>query len=242
VVEGHPFLLETDMPKAWLAAVGSVLVCVTLAAAPVRDVPVISIVDGDGPGDLTQTFQSDGLGPYVHTAKGSSGVESHIQAGGDYELDLYYFTSNRRLSYRFAPENLVGGSALASGLITTQGRLIMKCGSSTNNMTTMVEGATLHCPMAGRFDWNNRAYLTRMGGVGYPNSTLPTIACTGTSGGTCAAWTISSCQQPTDPETGSCDNAGVMTILEERTVKGKVTETWVGDFTMHFRIAATKQQ
>jgi hypothetical protein len=230
------------MRQAWVVAVSSALVGITLAAAPPRDVPVISIIDGDGPGDPTRTVQSDGLGPYVHTVKGSTGVESHIQSGGGYELDVYYFTSNRRLGYRFAAENLVSGSPLASGLITTRGRLIMKCDSTTGNMLTMVEGATLQCPMAGRFDWNTRPYLTRMGGVGYPNSTPPTITCTATSGGACAAWTISSCQQPTDPVTGSCGSAGVMSIFEERTVKGKVTETWVGDFTMHFRIAATKQQ
>lgn len=218
------------------------LVCATLSAAPARNVPVITVIDGGGSADVAHTLQSDGLGPYVHTARGPSGVESHIQEGGDYELDVYYFTSNRRLSYRFAAENLLNGSSLASGLITTKGRLIIKCGSSTDNMLTMVEGATLHCPMAGRFDWNNRVYLTRMGGVGYPSSTAPTITCTATSGGTCAAWTISSCQLPTDPATGSCGNAGVMTVLEERSAKGKVTETWVGDFTMQFRIAATKQQ
>ena len=230
------------MRSRWLTSVGCALVCVTLSAAPVRDVPVVSIIEGDGSGDVVHTLQSDGLGAYVHTARGSSGVESHFQEGGDYELDVYYFTSNRRLSYRFAAENLLSGNPLASGLITTKGRLIIKCGSSTDNMLTMVEGATLHCPMAGRFDWNNRVYLTRMGGVGYPNSTAPTIACTGTSGGTCAAWTISSCQLPTDPATGSCDNLGVMTVLEERTAKGKVVEIWVGDFTMQFRVAATKQQ
>ncbi len=230
------------MRKSWLTTVGFALVCVALSAAPVRNVPVISVIDGDGSADLTHTFQSDGLGPYLHTVKGNSGVESHIQQGGDYELDLYYFTSNRRLSYRFAAENLLNGSPLASGLIATKGRLIIKCGSSTNNMLTMVEGAILHCPMFGRFDWNNRVYLTRMGGVEYPNSTPPTIACTATSGGTCAAWTISSCQLPTDPATGLCANAGVMTVLEERTAKAKVTETWVGDFTMQFRIGATKQQ
>ena len=230
------------MRSRWLTSVGCALVCVTLSAAPVRDVPVVSIIEGDGSGDVVHTLQSDGLGAYVHTARGSSGVESHLQEGGDYELDVYYFTSNRRLSYKFAAENLLSGNPLASGLITTKGRLIIKCGSSTDNMLTMVEGATLHCPMAGRFDWNNRVYLTRMGGVGYPNSTAPTIACTGTSGGTCAAWTISSCQLPTDPATGSCDNLGVMTVLEERTAKGKVVEIWVGDFTMQFRVAATKQQ
>ena len=230
------------MRNSWLTSAGCALVCVTLSAAPVRDVPVISIIDGGGSGDVMHTVQSDGLGPYVHTARGTSGVESHLQQAGDYELDVYYFTSNRRLSYRFAAENLLSGSSLSGDLITTRGRLIIKCGSSTDNMLTMVEGATLHCPMSGRFDWNNRVYLTRMGGVGYPNSTSPTIACTGTSGGTCAAWTISSCQLPTDPATGSCDNAGVMTVLEERTAKGKVAEIWVGDFTMQFRIAATKQQ
>ena len=230
------------MRKSWLAALGCSLVSVTLASAPPRNVPAISVIDGGGSADLAHTIQSDGLGPYIHTAKGTSGVESHFQEGGDYELDVYYFTSNRRLSYRFSAENLLSGSAIASGLITTKGRLIIKCASSTNNMLTMVEGATLHCPMAGRFDWNNHVYLTRMGGVAYPNSTAPTISCTSTSGGRCSAWTISSCQLPTDPATGSCDNAGVMSILEERTAKGKVTETWVGDFTMQFRIAATKQQ
>jgi hypothetical protein len=231
------------MRRSWLIAVACAFVCVTLAAAPPRNTPVISTIDGGGSTDLTQTLQSDGLGPYVHTAKGTSGVESHIQEGGDYELDVYYFTSNRRLSYRFATENLVSGTPLASGLMTTKGRLILKCASSTNNMLTMVEGAILHCPMAGRFDWNNRVYLTRMGGVDHPSSTQPTIACTATSGGKCAAWTISSCQVPTDPDTGSCDNPGVMSILEERAGKGgKVTETWVADFTMQFRIAATKQQ
>jgi hypothetical protein len=230
------------MRNRWLTSVGCALISITLSAAPARDVPVVSMIDGDGAGDVTHTMQSDGLGPYVHTARGTSGVESHIQEGGDYEMDVYYFTSNRRLSYRFAAENLLSGTALASGLITTKGRLIMKCGSATNNMLTMVEGAVLHCPMAGRFDWNNRVYLTRMGGVGYPNSTAPTIVCTATSGGTCAAWTISSCQVPTDPATGACNNAGVMTLLEERTAKGKVTEIRVGDFTMEFRIGATKQQ
>jgi hypothetical protein len=230
------------MRNNWLITVGTALVCVTLSAAPARDVPVISIIDGGGPGDVTHTLQSDGLGPYVHTATGSSGVESHLQQGGDYELDVYYFTSNRRLGYRFDAENLLSGTPLAAGLFTTKARLIIKCGSSTENMLNMVEGETLHCPMAGRFDWNNRVYLTRMGGAGYPNSTPPTIACTGTSAGSCAAWTISSCQLPTDPATGSCDNAGVMTLLEEKTVKGKITEVLVGDFTMRFRIAATKQQ
>src|SRR5262245_57452244 len=110
------------MRNGWLTLVGFAFVCVTLSAAPPRDVPVVSIIDGGGPADATHTFQSDGLGPYVHTAKGSSGVESHLQAGGDYELDVYYFSSNRRLSYRFAADNLLNGSPLANGLITTKGR------------------------------------------------------------------------------------------------------------------------
>jgi hypothetical protein len=231
------------IPLSWVGVgLGVVLACMTASAGPARDVPVISVIDGAGSTDTAHTIQSDGLGAYTHTAKGTSGVESHIQEGGDYELDVYYFSSNRRLRYRLAPDNLVAGSAVAADLITTIGRLITKCGSSTANLLTLTEGATLTCPMAGRFDWNGRVYLTRMGGLGYANSTAPTIACTATSNGRCSAWTISSCQVPLDATNGSCADAGIMTVLEEKSVKGKVTEVWVGDFFMDFRIAANKQQ
>jgi hypothetical protein len=82
------------------AVIASVVCAHTLAAPPAKSLPVISTFIGEGAADTLHTIQSDGLGPYRHTVtKGSTGVESHIQGSGGWELDMYYFTSNRQLYF-----------------------------------------------------------------------------------------------------------------------------------------------
>ena len=214
-------------------------VCVTAFAAPTRDVPVISDLRGGGGGE-PYTIQSDGLGAYMHTAKGSSGVESHIQSGGGYEIDLYYFTSNRRLSFDFSHE--VVGTTTGSGpatFITVPARLITKCPTGFS-LLTMTLGQSFDCPLAGRFDWNGRTFLTRMNTAEYPGSTHPTITCTAADlAGQCSTWTIEACSASVDKAAICGDD--VMTLMEEKTAKGKITEVKVGDYYMNFHITAHKR-
>jgi hypothetical protein len=213
--------------------------CVTVFAAPTRDVPVISDLRGGGAGE-PYTIQSDGLGAYMHTARGSSGVESHIQSGGGYEIDVYYFTSNRRLSFDFTHE--VAGTTTGSSpatFITVPARLITKCATGSS-LLTMTLGQSFACSLAGRFDWNGRTFLTRMNGAEYPGSTQPSITCTAADlAGQCSTWTIEACSPFVD-NTAAC-GGDVMTLMEEKTAKGKITEVKVGDYYMNFRITAHKQ-
>jgi hypothetical protein len=225
----------------------------SFTAAPSKNVPVVSSLAGVGTDP--HTIRSDGA-PYYHTAKGTSGVESHIQEGGAYELDLYYFTSDRKLYFDL--NNIVPGTATAAsptGVVLTKGRLITKC-SSTQHLLNMDPTRPLDsCALHGRFDYYGRTMLVRMGGTEAPGTRNVHITCTGTDPANpsrCQNWKLQTCSL--EDADGNCTQwgyveggefdhtANVITLLEEKsTSKGKVTTTKVGDYYMHFEILATKQ-
>jgi hypothetical protein len=236
------------------------VLCVTIVllsaasftAAPSKNFPVVSAFVGSGTD--AHTIRSDGA-PYVHNVKGASGVESHIQAAGAYELDMYYFTSDRRLYFDL--NNLVPGSGTAAaptGVVLTKGRLITKC-SSTHNLLNMDPTLPLDsCALHGRFDYYGRTMLIRMDADDFPGSRNVRVTCAGTEPANpsrCRNWKLQTCSEV--GEGGQCtqwgyvedaafnNEANVMTILEEKTAKGKVTTTKVGDYYMQFEIYATKQ-
>ena len=227
------------------------LVGSSFAAAPDRDLPVVSTIVGGGRTDTLHTVQSDGVAQYTHTAKGTSGVESHIQASGGYELDVYYFTTTRRLYFDL--RNPVPGSP-ALDVVVAPGRLISKCDSTTDNYLRMNPGTPLYnCSMHGRFDYQGRTLLVRMDEATFPGTRNPQVTCTGVDPANtaqCHQWKIETC---TAASGSLCTQwgfggaapvdltASVMTILEEVSTKGKTTTRKVGDYYMQFEIYASKQ-
>ena len=227
------------------------LVAASFTAAPAKNFPVVSTFVGAGTDP--HTIRSDGA-PYIHTARGTSGVESHIQEGGAYELDMYYFTSDRRLYFDL--NNQVPGTGTAAaptGVVVTKGRLITKC-DATNNLLTMDPALPLDsCALHGRFDYFGRTMLVRMDAEAFPGTRNVRVTCTGTdplNPSRCQNWKLQSCSGV--DEAGQCHQwgyvegapfdtqANVMTILEEKSTKGKVTTTKVGDYFMQFEIYASK--
>jgi hypothetical protein len=214
--------------------------------------PVVSTFLGAGTDPYT--IRSDG-GPYVHSVKGTKGVESHIQESGAYELDIYYFASDRRLYLDL--NNLVPGTGTATaptGVLLTKGRLITKC-DSTHNLLTMDPTQPLDsCALHGRFDYYGRTMLIRMDAAEFPGTKNVRVVCTGTNPADpfqCQNWKLQTCSGVDD--TGQCHQwgyteglpfdheAAVMTVLEEKSTKGRITTTKVGDYFMQFEIYASKQ-
>ncbi|HVH58552.1 MAG TPA: hypothetical protein VM791_19960 [Vicinamibacterales bacterium] len=246
------------MVRRWTAFVWVVVLvfCVhVMAAAPAKDLPVISTLMGEGPSDTLRTIQSDGLGSYRHSAKASSGVQSIIQGAGGWELDVFYFTTNRRLYFDL--RNLVEGSGALDApttMVTAPGRLITKCNSTTENFLQMNPNSSLYnCALHGRFDYNGRTLLVRMDEASFPGTRNVKVSCTGTDPANparCHHWRIDTCTA--QDSAGLCtqwgfDNgpvdltANVMTILEETSSRGKITTRKVGDYYMQFEIYASKQ-
>jgi hypothetical protein len=237
-----------------LVLVGVVLAAAVTAGAPSRDLPVVSTLVGAGPLDLVHTVQGDGMGSYLHNVKGTSGVESHIQEAGAYELDVYYFTSNRRLYFDL--RNVVPGSDTVTaprGTMVVPGRLITKCTATLNLLTMEPTIPLVNCALHGRFDYNGRVMLIRMDEAAFAGTKNPRITCTGTNpanSAQCQNWKIETCTGV--DASGACTQwgfghdtidirANVMSILEEKTSKGKVTEQKVADYYMQFEIYASKQ-
>jgi hypothetical protein len=236
------------------------VLCVTIVfvsvasftAAPSKNLPVVSTFVGTGTDP--HSIRSDGA-PYIHNVKGTSGVESHIQESGAYELDMYYFNSDRRLYFDL--NNLVPGTGTAAaptGILLTKGRLITKC-TSTHNLMNMDPTLPLDsCALHGRFDYYGRTMLVRMDADAFPGTRNVRVTCTGTNPANpsqCQNWKLQTCSGV--GEDGQCNQwgylegasfnneANVMTILEEKSTKGKVTATKVGDYYTQFEIYATKQ-
>lgn len=245
------------MGRSAIASVSTVVLvfCAYAMAAPSKDVPVISGFMGEGPADTLRTIQSDGLGPYRHSAKGTSGVESHVQESGGWELDVYYFTSNRRLYFDL--RSLVEGTGTPGAPTTTvvaPARLITKCNSSTDNFLQMDPTIPLYnCSLHGRFDYNGRTLLVRMDEASFPGTRNVKVTCTGTDPGNpsqCNHWRIDTCTA--QDGAGLCTQWGfadepvdltahVMTILEETSARGKVTTRKIGDYYVQFEISASRQ-
>lgn len=246
-------MMRRETASVWIAVL--MLYAHVMAAAPSKDLPVISTLMGQGPADTLRTIQSDGLGSYQHSARASSGVESHIQGAGAWELDVYYFTTNRRLYFDL--RNLVAGSAgpdAPTAIVVAPGRLITKCNSTTQNFLQMNPSEPLYdCSLHGRFDYNGRALLVRMDEASFPGTRNVKVSCTGTDPANpaqCHHWRIDTCTA--EDSAGLCTQwgfadgpvdltANVMTILEETTTKGKITTRKVGDYYMQFEIYASKQ-
>jgi hypothetical protein len=218
--------------------------------------PVISTFVGEGVTDTLHTIQGDGLGPFRNTVtKGSSGVQSIVQASGGWELDVYYFTSNRRLSFDLrnpVPDSTVAGAP--SGIVVAPGRLITKCGSTTENFLQMNPALPLYnCSLHGRFDFNGRAMLVRMDEAAFPGTRNVKVSCTGVDPANpaqCQHWRIDTCRA--QDAAGACTQwgfqdgpvdltANVMTLLEESSTKGKLTTRKVGDYYMQAEIYVSKQ-
>ena len=251
-----PVSTRGEVPVKRLAVLPAIaFVCLSGASFSARgagDIPVVSTFLGVGTDPYT--IRSDGA-PYVHTLKGTKGVESHIQELGAYELDMYYFSSDRRLYLDL--NNLVPGTGTASsplGVVLTKARLITKC-DSTQNLLTMDPTQPLDsCALHGRFDYYGRTMLIRMSADEFPGTKNVRVSCTGTNpadGSKCQNWKLQTCSGV--DATGQCNQwgydeglpfdqeANVVTLLEEKTTKGKVTTTKVGDYFMQFEIHATKQ-
>lgn len=226
----------------------------SFTAAPARNLPVISTLVGTGPADLIHTLQSDGAGPYLHNVKGGSGVESHIQESGAYELDVYYFTSSRRLYFDF--RNIVPGTESASAprdTVIAPGRLITKCDSTTNLLNMDPSAPLDSCALHGRFAYNGRTMLVRMDAAAFTGTTNVRVTCTGTdpaNSSQCHHWKLQTCSGL--DAGGNCSQwgyanetldmtANVLTILEEKSTKGKVTTAKVAEYYMQFEIYASKQ-
>ena len=214
------------------------LVCARPSAGPTRDYPVNSTLRGTGWTDTAHAIQSDGGGDYIHAVRGSSGVESHLQSGGGWELDVYYYTTPRKLAFNLpAP---VPGSAVSgapTGFIVAPGRLITKCPIAGENLLAMNPTVPIHsCALDGRFDYNGKTYLVRMDPARFPTSTLPRISCTGTNpanSAECRHWRIDTCA----PEDIDGCSAGVLTLAQESTTtKGKTTVVKVADYLVTFEI------
>jgi hypothetical protein len=237
----------------WIFAL--VLCAHAIAAPPAKNLPVISTFIGEGPADVLRTIQSDGLGSYRHSAKASSGVESLVQGSGGWELDVYYFTTNRRLYFDL--RNLVEGSGAPDapvGTVVAPGRLITKCASTTENFLQMNPSYPLYnCSLHGRFDYNGRTLLVRMDEASFPGTRNVKVSCTGTDPANpaqCHHWRIDTCTAQDTAglcaQWGFADGpadltANVMKILEETTIKGKLTTREIGDYYMQFEIFVSKQ-
>jgi len=212
------------------------------AAPPARDIPVRSIIADVGPDNVAYTIQSDGNGPYVHSVQGSNGVESHIQSSGGWELDLYYFTTSRRLAFNLpAPiEGSSNGSA-PTGPMVVPGRLITKCPVAGENLLAMNPEVPIHsCALDGRFDYNGKTYLVRFDESRFPGSRHPRISCSGTNPqnpSECVWWRIDNCGPG---ETAACTPAIMSLAQEVRTSKGKTTVVKVADYPMRFLIDVTR--
>jgi hypothetical protein len=138
--------------------------------------------------------------------------------------------------------------------VVAPGRLITKCNSDTLNFLKMDPASSLtNCSLHGRFDYNGRTLLVRMDEVEFPHTRNVKVSCTGTDPANpalCHHWRIDSCTA--QDTAGICTQwgfgagpvdltANVMTILEETTRKGKVSERKLGDYYMQFEILVAKQ-
>src|SRR5829696_4775493 len=230
-------------------------ICAHPLAGPTKAIPAITTFVGEGAADTLRTFQADGLGVYRNTVtKGTQGVQSIIQTSGAWELDAYYFTSNRRLYFDL--RNPVADSTIAdapSGIVVAPGRLITKCGSTTDNFLQMDPAVPLYnCSLHGRFDYNGRTMLVRMDQA-FPGSRNVKVSCTGVdpaNASVCQHWRIDTCTA--QDAAGSCTQwgfqggpvdltANVMTLMEEGSTKGKLTTRKVGDYYMQAEIYVSKQ-
>ena len=238
--------------SVFLTLVLIVLGSASFSARRAGDIPVVSTLLGAGSDPYT--IRGDGA-PYVHSVKGNKGVESHIQEAGAFELDLYYFASDRRLYFDL--NNVVPGTSTANaptGAFLARGRLITVC-DATHNLLNMDPNQPLDsCALHGRFEYDGRTMLIRIDAGEFPGTTNVRVTCTGTNPAdpsVCQNWKLQTCSGLDDA--GQCNQWGyseglpfnheatVMTILEEKATKGKTTRTRVGDYFMQFEIYATRQ-
>ena len=242
--------------NAVLFALAIVALGARLGAGPTKALPVVSTFVGQGATDTLHTIQGDGLGPYRDgTTKNGQGVQSIVQSSGGWELDVYYFTSNRRLYFDL--RNPVPGSTIAgapTGIVVAPARLITKCGAAAENFLTMNPLVPIdHCSLHGRFDYNGRTMLVRMDATQFPGTKNIRVTCTGVdpaNSAACQHWRIDTCTA--QDAGGSCTQwgsqggavdltANVMTLLEETSTKGRVTTRKVGDYYMQAEIYVSKQ-
>ena len=86
-----------------------------------------------------------------------------MQNAGAWELDTYYFSSDRRLYFDL--RNLVPGSGSVdapTAIIVAPGRLITKCDATGNLLEMNPVLPLFNCALHGRFAYNGRTYLVRM--------------------------------------------------------------------------------
>jgi hypothetical protein len=207
------------------------------AGKPPGHLPVISILEGNLPGDYR--IMSDLGGPYLN---GSGGVESILQIVGDWELDTEGHNPTRMVFLDFRDQVLNSGATppFDTGLVF--GRFIAKStdtGLGTIRAMTGLESQILS-PLVFAFGYGTERYRIAMNPLNFPETNYVLVTCTGVSGSgpaaPCNAWAIEPSVTQPDGE-----HKNIAQLLGISTKRGKIVETDLGDFYLSFRITITTQ-
>jgi len=213
--------------------------CIALpATAQTSDVPVTTIIEGNGVGTSpTLHIQSDLAGAY----KNSKTVQSVIQSIGDWVLNTASSSRSTRkalVDFRdpVSDSGPNGGAPVAPfAHQQVQARFISKCAEYGNSMFTLAGGMTMNCPLVVRFNYGGSEYRIQMNPVNYSETNYVDITCTGTNAASqCNQWRI-------EPSAIQADGQrkNVAKLVRLVTSKGKTIEENLGDFYLSFVINVT---
>jgi hypothetical protein len=203
-----------------------------------RDLPVISILEGNLPeGNLPGDYRilSDGQGPYLN---GSGGVESILQGIGDWVLDTQGNDSTRMVFVDLTDQaREVNGATLPFETGLVFGRFIAQSASGPVPIRFMTGlNSQIVSPLVFAFGHETERYRIVMNSHNFLQTDDVLVKCTGVSGsGQCNASVI----EPSVTHEGELKNKAQ--LLGISTKKGKIVETDLGDFYLSFRITITTQ-
>jgi hypothetical protein len=183
-------------------------------------------------------LQSDGLGVYPNSKQ----VVSKIQALGDWELDMFTTNNTTRAVQLDLSEPIAGSGPNGGAPIVpfaapqkVRARLIAKCASYGVRMQDLLNGQTVSCPLAVRFDYGGQAYRLVMNPDNFLDTRSIYVSCIRSdSTGKCNQWKL----EPSELQ-GDGTRKSIAKLLKLTTVKGKAVEENQGNFYLSFSITAT---
>ncbi len=166
------------------------------------------------------------------TAIGRQVGEGVIQPIGDWVLDTNYSSLSTRGVYLDFGQPVDGSSPGPDPdreLIGVKARLITQCPTYGYSMLSTAFGQTVQCGLVIGFGYDGSSYRLAMNPLGvnnYSETDTVNVSCTGVdTKGQCNQWSIA-----------SGPSMSVARLVKLTTVRGKTTETNLGDFYFSFLI------